>query len=448
MKFSKYSLWLAIILMAIGSCQQFFVNSGRVTSIVATVFFLLLAYNIRKQKKERSALIILVFLNAIGIFYSVWLTWAGTGLFNFLLGLVSFIYLYYQLLCEKKQWFKKIFSVVIFFFVLVIGGLFSITTVFPNEVMKWVRTDYFHNENVTSAKQTNTKLKDGTKVTRDVQYDSQDINGYLDIYHTTKGNKNPETFVYIHGGGYIWGDKQGGDPTSGDVKFKDSTISRMVDAGYNVVSYNYALAPDVSFPTAILQLNRGLDFINQNAEKYNLNMNKVILGGGSAGGNLAGVLTNIQTNPEYAKAINTSPVLKKDQIKAVFFQGGAADNSKIGITESAIIDWMFYNVGRVYLESNNLYESEFLTKSNVTDYVTSDFPPVFISDGNKGTPYGQNFVLYSKFQELGVESKLSYFHKEYAGPLGHGFDEFGGKYADISMENLIEFLQTNVREKS
>ncbi|MGK9044196.1 alpha/beta hydrolase [Mammaliicoccus vitulinus] len=346
------------------------------------------------------------------------------------------------------MWLRKLSSIVVFVFVLVIGGLFSVTTVFPNEVMKWIRTDYFQNENVTLAKQKNTQLEDGTKVTRDVQYDKQDVNGYLDIYHTTKGNKNPETFVYIHGGGYIWGDKQGGDPTGGDATFKDSTIYRMLDAGYNVVSYNYALAPDVSFPTAILQLNRGLDFINQNATKYDLNMDKVILGGGSAGGNLAGVLTNIQTNPDYAKVMNTRPVLKKDQIKAVFFQGGAADNSKIGVTDSSIFDWLFYNVARVYLESNNLYESEFLTKSNVTDYVTSDFPPVFISDGNKGTPYGQNFVLYSKFQELGVESKLSYFHKEYAGPLGHGFDEFGGKYADISMENLIEFLQTNVREKS
>ena len=80
---------------------------------------------------------------------------------------------------------------------------------------------------------------------RDVQYDRSLPNGYLDIYYPADmANSKPLTVIYIHGGGYIWGDKASGDPNAGNNAFDASLTYQLVDAGYPVISMNYALAPE------------------------------------------------------------------------------------------------------------------------------------------------------------------------------------------------------------
>ncbi|WP_454193217.1 alpha/beta hydrolase [Paenibacillus sp. Marseille-Q7038] len=157
---------------------------------------------------------------------------------------------------------------------------------------------------------------------------------------------------------------------------------------------NYALSLEYPFPIAIKQLNRGLAYLVNHGEEYDLDMTNIVIGGGSAGGNLAGLLVNIQTNPEYADVIDESAVINPEYIKATIFEGALFDNSKYGVTGSAIIDWCFTHLGRIYLETNELKtDNKTVTPSNVTDHVTENFPPSFISDGNTGTFDKQAFAI-------------------------------------------------------
>lgn len=302
-------------------------------------------------------------------------------------------------------------------------------------------------ENITEALQKESTLEDGTVLISDIQYDSEDPNGFLDIYYTTNAKSvTAPTFLFIHGGGYAWGDKVSGDPNMAKEGSADLITTNVLAHGYNVVQINYALAPEYKFPVAIKQLNRGLDFLVQHGEEYGLDMNRIVISGGSAGGNLAGLLVNIQTNPDYAALIDESAVIDSDCIKGVYFMAALFDNSKFGCTGDPAVDWLFTQLGRLYLETDELKtDSDIVTPTNVTEYITENFPPAFISDGNSGTFDAQAYQVYEKLMELGVETRISYF-PAYESKLGHGHEGSDTKYSRIIYKELFNFLDQYVND--
>ncbi len=131
--------------------------------------------------------------------------------------------------------------------------------------------------------QTATTVVDGARLTSDVEYGSTLPNSFLDIYIADDDpSVGRPTYVTVHGGGWIVGDKTDGAPSadSGGA----SWAGPMLDAGYNVVSVNYAFAPSYRFPTQTIQLGQAMQFLEANADGYGLDMSRVVLAGTSAGG--------------------------------------------------------------------------------------------------------------------------------------------------------------------
>ena len=85
----------------------------------------------------------------------------------------------------------------------------------------------------------------------------------LDTYHVTRpeGEKYPVMFL-IHGGGFVAGDK-----------YRRRGLARWIaEKGFFVVNVNYALAPQYKFPLGLQQLVKALNWVGENAEKYNLDL--------------------------------------------------------------------------------------------------------------------------------------------------------------------------------
>ena len=57
--------------------------------------------------------------------------------------------------------------------------------------------------------------------------------------------------------------------------------------GFAVVTVNYRLTQEAPFPAALLDIQKSLQYLRKNAQKYNINPNTIALWGDSAGGNLA-----------------------------------------------------------------------------------------------------------------------------------------------------------------
>jgi acetyl esterase/lipase len=98
----------------------------------------------------------------------------------------------------------------------------------------------------------------------------------LDLYRPTQVGQHP-TVVMIHGGAW-----QHGSPRD------NSSISRyLAGQGYTVVAIAYRLAPRYRFPAQIEDVRSALEFIHQNAAKYEIDLNRMAIMGRSAGAHLA-----------------------------------------------------------------------------------------------------------------------------------------------------------------
>ncbi len=442
------ALWLiGIISILLGSVEQFLINESRIVALVIlligiSTLFLIKKKNIQIETWQSLILRVVTLLHLIGVFSDHWIVYTSLGVLTVIMGIVLTVTALYKNKSDKviKTVLKAICSIA----VILLSSVIMAITFFPKQtfaVFKDVIHAYGNEAIATSYEDT---LENGAHLIANIQYDTVYPNGFLDVYYTaTPKSDNPPTLLFIHGGGYANGDKSSGDPNAGEVDYRDSLAYRALNEGYNVVQFNYCLMTEHVFPDAIIQLNSGLKYLKDNADALNLNMDAVFLSGGSAGGNLAGVMANLQTNQEYANEMNITPALDGDDIKGVVFISALLDNSQYGVTHNVVIDYMFYWAGRVYLNTNELvYDKEASRLSNVIDNVSENYPPSLISDGNSGSFFDQAFAMNARLLELGVESKLIYYPKTFA-TLAHGYEDLGSDYAKITQDRMIEFMNAH-----
>jgi acetyl esterase/lipase len=280
-----------------------------------------------------------------------------------------------------------------------------------------------------------------TRLISDVRYGDTYPNSYLDIYIADNDpTVTRPTFVIVHGGGFIVGDKTGGDPNAVESTFALGN-EPVLDAGYNLVSIDYGLAPQVPYPTPVIQLTQAIEFLKAHGGEYGLDMSTVVLSGGSAGGHIIGQYAIVQTNPAYARQMNIAPSLSREQLKALVFDSAVFDPRRSGQTEAPdlALDWIFALCGRTYVGTTDAR----LDQANIIDHTTSEFPPAFIADGNTGTFPDQARELADRLDELGVRDELVLYPLSEA-TLRHGFMGAPSRWTDDYNQRKVEFLRSVV----
>ncbi|MEK8072600.1 alpha/beta hydrolase [Rhodococcoides navarretei] len=285
--------------------------------------------------------------------------------------------------------------------------------------------------------QTATAVVDGARLTNDVEYGSTLPNSFLDIYIADDDpSVGRPTYVTVHGGGWIVGDKTNGAPSADSDGA--SWAGPMLDAGYNVVSVNYAFAPQYRFPTQTIQLGQAIQFLEANAVRYGLDMSRVVLAGTSAGGHIVGNYATVQTNSDYARALGIEPTMDRSALKGIVFESAALDVGRAGAPQSpSPSNGFFFDVAaRSYLDTT---DTALLAQANIIDNVTADFPPSFISDGNTGTFPDQAAELSAGLDRVGVANRLNLYSKNEA-RLDHSFMSVDSEWTDDYSRLKIEFL--------
>ena len=99
----------------------------------------------------------------------------------------------------------------------------------------------------------------------------------LDIWYP-RDNANPTTtVVFIHGGGWIFGSKEGAV----------YQLLPYLERGWRVVNVEYRMASNSLAPGAVEDTRCALRWIVRNAKQWNFDTSKIILTGQSAGGHLS-----------------------------------------------------------------------------------------------------------------------------------------------------------------
>ncbi|MBW4419979.1 MAG: alpha/beta hydrolase [Myxacorys californica WJT36-NPBG1] len=113
----------------------------------------------------------------------------------------------------------------------------------------------------------------------------------MNAYRPMEPGKNP-TIIMIYGGAWV----------TGSPSANENFSQYMAARGYTVMAIDYRHAPQYKFPTQIADIKTALEFIQQHANEYDIDINRIALMGRSAGGHLA-KLTGFQSQVLPIRAI-------------------------------------------------------------------------------------------------------------------------------------------------
>jgi acetyl esterase/lipase len=114
---------------------------------------------------------------------------------------------------------------------------------------------------------------------RDIPYVSDGSRQHLlDAYrHRSRPSGRP-VFVYVHGGGWVLGDKrEQGLPL----------MLHLAAHGWVCLTVNYRLSPRATFPDHLVDVKRAIAWVKEHAAEYGGDPGFLVVSGGSAGGHLA-----------------------------------------------------------------------------------------------------------------------------------------------------------------
>ena len=290
---------------------------------------------------------------------------------------------------------------------------------------------------------------DGAYIHTEVQFGTEFPNSYLDIYYAgTEIDETRPTFIYWHGGGHIFGDKNLGDPLSPNADLSAYLYEYIRSQGFNFISVNYCFAPEYRYPCQILHYNQALDYLNTHAEELHLNMDNVVLGGSSGGAVYTSqwvmLLTSKAYLTEFNKAVTETgytpidkPALEPSQVKALMLE--APPMIVDGMNEKTQILY------KCWYGADDMLGLWYTRLTHIVEYVTEDFIPCFITAGNTECYPEDAKELHEKLTELGVEHSYYYVDSDVE-VLNHGYlSSFQtSPHARESLEQCMTFIKTLV----
>lgn len=225
-------------------------------------------------------------------------------------------------------------------------------------------------------------IGDDVKVYKDIQYGANPKINILDLYRPKDVDGKLPVFVSIHGGGYVYGDKE---------RYSLYT-SYFVKGGFAVVNFTYSLAPRKIFPTPIIETNQVMDWICENSDKYGLDTSNVVMIGDSAGAQLASQYAVCASNPEYADIMGINvPDIK---LRALSLGCGIYSLENVNVNLQPL--------RKAYLTSK---PDQFGEQIKILEYITKDYPPTFLISSNGDFLLENLEPMEKHLKEKGIETK-------------------------------------------
>ncbi len=227
-----------------------------------------------------------------------------------------------------------------------------------------------------------------------------------DIYYDpSKKSKKYPIFVNVHGGGFVRGDK----------KHRSGFARYIADKGYFVFNINHRLAPEYKFPAGIEDTINALNFVLTLAEKYDLDTEKIVVSGDSAGAYYAAGAVASICDINFQKKLSLPKF--KGKVAALVTFCGLFDplksmwrNTPFGVAKDVANCLLGMELKD---DLSNLKDFEFFEEINIINYVNKQWPKTFLVMAEKDSFCGgQGELLEEKLKAVGVDVR-SYIAKSY-----------------------------------
>lgn len=280
--------------------------------------------------------------------------------------------------------------------VLFMGGIImSLSTnifarVFSYPIYKIVaektRKDWAAND---AKRDANFNLPETIQITEDIIYGPYGKYNTLNVYRPKTTEKLP-CILNFHGGGFFYGDAKTYQYYSADLATRD----------FVVVCFNYRLCPEKIFPSPLEDANNAYKWLISNADKYNIDLDKIFFVGDSAGANLAITYATMVYNQDYAKLYKLeTPVIKPKALGL---------NSSLFDLELAT-DKMSVLLRKAYVGRLTEKKKEMLCFNK---FITEDFPPCYITSAPGDFLLYQNQYQIDSLNSKGIENKFKIYGTE------------------------------------
>jgi len=266
----------------------------------------------------------------------------------------------------------------------------------------------------------------GTILHGNIKYNNDTLPKHLlDIYLPANAKGKIPLVIFVHGGGWLVNDKYA------DMGYMKKTVAEIVASGFALASIDYRFSTEAVFPAQILDCNRAVSYLYDNADKYGFDKNRFAVMGFSAGGHLATMMG----------------LSKNNDVNAFFMPGSSRKFSFKGVVD-------FYGPAELLLFPGNddvkspeailigaapLERPDLSRVASPVSYVDKNDPPFLIIHGEKDELVStkQSKLLSAWLGLAGVPNELIIVKD--APHFGAMFD------TDDIRKKVVDFLKTSLK---
>ncbi len=282
-------------------------------------------------------------------------------------------------------------------------------------------------------KKTFDKVQGTVDISYDHQYKSLFKDNSYDLYLPKNIDHKIPVLVWIHGGGFIGGDKS---------TLKEFATKLASDAQIAVLSMNYQRAPESKYPNQVLQVGELISSLQKNKSTV-IDLSHVMFGGDSAGAQIALEYVLTQTNDIHRNSLNIPHLLNKDNIRGTLSYCGPLnlkqmvnDKSRSGFMKFFVQTVAWSELGIKHWES-----SPRLEESSLVSQLTKDFPPTYITDGNSYSFEEQGMAFEKRLNQFEVPVQTLFFNHS-TKKISHEYQfDYSKKEARQCYSQTLSFIE-------
>ena len=264
----------------------------------------------------------------------------------------------------------------------------------------------------------------GTTANRDLTYGDHERQKF-DLF-VPKSEKPLPLIIWVHGGGWEGGSKEGNPAVS------------LLSKGFAVAGINYRLSKHAPFPAQIHDCKAAVRHLRANAKKYNLDADHIGVWGASAGGHLVALMGTSDGVKELEG--DGGNLKESSRVQAVCDWFGPTDLMKLspaGASPNAVTRFIGGDLG---------VKKDVASAANPITHIGKVVAPFLIIHGDKDrlVPLSQSELLHEALKKAGIETELMIFKG-----AGHYDQEFRTQItATENRDKTVKFFDKHLKTKS